>query len=116
MLAAAARRFLTLLVGVVAASVAVSLPLGVLLGASAQRSISLGLYLVGSFLLIGGFLTGNQRSWRGVSGELLRGRTEIRRRTPEERQDSLGLSVTCFAIGLLVIAIGILADSRVALF
>ena len=116
MLAAAARRFLILLVGVVAASVAVALPLGALLGASAQRSISLGLYLVGSFLLIGGFLTGNQRPWRGVGGELLHGRTEIRRRTAEERQEALGLSATCIAIGLLVIAVGILADSRVALF
>jgi hypothetical protein len=116
MLAAAARRFLILLFGVVAASIAVSLPIGVLLGASALRSISLGLYLVGSFLLVGGFLTGNQRPWRGVGGDLLHGRGAVRRRSPEERQDALNLSVACFAIGVLVIALGIVADRRVTLF
>jgi hypothetical protein len=116
MLVAAARRFLILLFGIVAASVAVSVSLGALLGASALRSVSLGLYLVGSFLLVGGFLTGNQRPWRSVGGDLLHGRGEIRRRTPEERQDALGLSVTCFAIGILVIALGVFADRRVALF
>jgi hypothetical protein len=116
MLAAAARRFLILLLGVVGATIAVSLAFGALLGASALRSISLGLYLVGSFLLVGGFLTGTQRPWRGIGGELLHGRGQIRRRTPEERQDALGLAVTCFAVGFIVIGLGIVADSRVALF
>ena len=117
MLIAAARRFLLLLVGVAAVTAAISLALGALVGASALRSISLGLYVVGSFLLVGGFLTGNPRPLRSTGDRgLFRGHREIRRTTVDERQDAIGASATYIAIGVFVVVLGIVADRRVALF
>ena len=48
----AARRFVLLLAGAAGGTAVLSLLLGLALGASAGRSISVGFYLVGSFLLI----------------------------------------------------------------
>ena len=60
LLAAALRRFLVLLVVVAGSTAVVSLLIGQLLGAGVSRSVSLGFYGVGSFLLIAGFFVGNR--------------------------------------------------------
>jgi hypothetical protein len=112
-LGSVARRFLLIFLGVAVGTVAVSLALGALFGASAARSISLGLYLVGSFLLVGGFLTGNRL--RGDRA-LFRGHGEPRRPVVEVRQERIEVSSTLIAIGILLVVLGIVADRRVALF
>jgi hypothetical protein len=119
MLVPAARRFLLLLIGVAAATALVSLALGALAHASAQRSISLGLYVVGSFLLIGGFFVGSRGPLRSVNDQgpapVWRA-NRIRRATVEERQETLGASAVYITIGLLLIVLGVVADSRFELF
>ena len=54
----AARRLALLLAGVAVGTAAVSLVVGPSPGRR-QRSVSLGYYLVGSFLLVAGFFIGN---------------------------------------------------------
>ena len=119
MLVPAARRFLLLLVGVAAATAVVSLALGTLAHASAQRSISLGLYVVGSFLLIGGFFVGSRGPLRSVNDQgpaPVWKANRIRRATAEERQETLGASAVYITVGLALILLGVVADSRFALF
>jgi uncharacterized membrane protein HdeD (DUF308 family) len=113
MLRVAARRFLAVLIGVAAGTAAISLALGALFSASALRSISLGLYLVGSFLLVGGFVTGNRV--RGDREPLGR-RGETRRTTSAMRQEAVEASSAFIAIGIVLVVLGIVADRRVALF
>lgn len=118
MLAAGARRFLMLFGGVAAVTAGIAVALGALAGASLARSMSLGFYLVGSFLLVGGFLVGNSRPLRtsGHDRGLFRDRGEIRRTTAEERREAIGASATYIVIGVLVIMLGIATDARVTLF
>src|SRR5438094_2757802 len=56
----ALRRFALLVVAVGGGTVVVSIVFGLLLGAPLPRSIALGYYLVGSFLLLAGFFFGNR--------------------------------------------------------
>ena len=119
MLVAAARRFLLLLGGTAALTVAVSLGLGALAGASAARSISLGLYLVGSVVLIGGFFVGNRGPLRlRIDEHALPfwGTRGVRRATADEREEAVNLSALLIVIGFLLIAFGVVTDSRFDLF
>jgi hypothetical protein len=119
MLIAGARRFLLVLVGVAAATAVVSLALGALADASAQRSISLGLYLAGSVLLIGGFFVGSRGPLRSVNDQgpaPVWKASRIRGATVDERRETIGASAIYITVGLALIALGIVTDSRVALF
>ena len=60
MLRDAARRFGLLLGGTAGGTAVFALLIGLALGAGVSRSISIGFYLVGSFLLILGFFAGNR--------------------------------------------------------
>jgi hypothetical protein len=104
--------------GVAAVTAGVAVALGALAGASLPRSISLGFYMVGSFLLVGGFLVGHPRPLRtaGHDRGFFRDRGEIRRTTAEERREAIGASATYIVVGILEIVLGIATDSRVALF
>jgi hypothetical protein len=90
-LRAAGRRFLVLLLLASGATVAASLFVGTLAGFSAGRSISLGFYLVGCFLLIGGFFMGNRGPLRlrdrdeAASFVPFWGSRVVRWATPDER-------------------------------
>jgi hypothetical protein len=126
MLRAGARRFAILLVATAAATCALSLLAGLLLGAPVGRSVSLGLYIVGCFLLVAGFFVGNRGPARirgteagggalgGMPGPGL-GRRGLRRATVEEREESLASSAIFVVLGLALILLGVLADSRVQL-
>ena len=119
MLLAAARRFVSLLAGVAAATVLVSLALGALAGSGVSRSISLGFYLVGSFLLVGGFFIGNRGPLRSVGDQGLLsfwGRRGIRPASSTERREELNASVFYIVTGLFLLAFGVMADSRFSLF
>lgn len=104
------------LVALGAAVVAVlSLVAGALLGASARGSITLGLYAVGSFVLLGGFFIGNRGPVRGAATTVLVAPTAslFRRRwaTAREQEESINLSALFVIFGLALIAIGVVIDA-----
>ena len=60
MLLAALRRLAALVVLGAVVTAIVSLPLGLLFGASAERALTIGFYLTGCFLMVVGFFAGNR--------------------------------------------------------
>jgi hypothetical protein len=119
-LLAAAKRFVLLLAGVAAGTAVLSLGLGLLLGSSVSRSISVGFYVVGSFLLISGFFVGNRGPVRvkGDPGVALFGffrNRRLRWATGQEQIESLSLSVVFVALGVALIVLGVVTDTRYTL-
>ena len=122
MLLPALRRFAQLLVGIGLPTLVVSLLFGLLLGASLPRSIALGFYLVGCFLLLGGFFFGNRGPVRpsgdvdagGIFSRL--GSRRLRWATPEEHEGALATSALYVALGFVLVVLGALSDSRHTLF
>ena len=117
MLAAALRRFVILLVITAAGTAALAAAIGLLLGASVSRSISLGFYGLGSFLLISGFFFGNRGPVRvkgdpglGLFGMFTNRR--IRWASGSEQAESLSLSFIFVALGVFLIVLGVVADTR----
>jgi hypothetical protein len=107
-------------VGVGALTIVLSLLFGALAGASLQRSMAVGLYLIGSLVLVFGFFVGNR-------GPLRRDRDDDeklsfiprgvpRKATPEERRESMNLSFLFIVIGFGLIILGALSDSAHKLF
>ncbi len=120
LLLSAARRFLLILVALGTLSIVVSLPLGLLLGASVSRSISLGFYIVGCFLLVAGFAIGNKGPLRFKRGEGSReeafwGARVVRWATEAEREDAINTSAVFVVGGLVLVIVGVLADDRFSL-
>jgi 4-amino-4-deoxy-L-arabinose transferase-like glycosyltransferase len=122
MLVAALRRFAGLLLVISGGTILVSLAIGLAAGSSVGRSVSVGFYLVGSFLLIAGFFTGNRGPVRvkgdpgvPVFGPLFQNRM-LRWATTEEREESLSMSVVFVALGFALILIGLGADTKHSLF
>ena len=117
-MAAAARRFAVLLVGLAVATGVLALVIGLAFGSSVSRSLSLGWYLVGSVLLISGFFVGNRGPTR-PQGEGFLGPFSLRRwvrwATPDEQRESISLSAVLVILGFVLIALGVLADTRYAL-
>jgi hypothetical protein len=125
-LLAAARRFALLLSATAAATSALSLVVGLLLGSTVSRSVSVGLYLVGCFLLVAGFFVGNRGPARlrgaedegGAVGGMFGvgiGRRRLRWATVEEREEAISNSAIFVVLGLALILLGVLADTRVKL-
>jgi hypothetical protein len=118
----ALRRF-ALLVGLVGgATVVISVAFALLLGASIPRSIAVGYYVVGSFLLLAGFLFGNRgpvrpRGDADTGGPLIRpsGR-RLRWATREEHEEAINSSALYVVLGLVLIFLGLVSDNRHALF
>jgi hypothetical protein len=121
-----ARRFFVILGVASLVVLLVSLPVGLLLGASVGRSISVGFYVIGSFLLVAGFFVGNRGPVRLKGGEAEVGSTvgmfgmglggrRLRWATPEENADAMASSAVFVVIGFVLILIGVIADSRVQL-
>lgn len=118
MIVGAARRLAIMYVGVGGITVLLSLAFGAISGAPLARSIAIGLYLIGAVVLIFGFFVGNRGPWRHEHGEdgwsiLPRG---IRRASPEERKESMSLSVLFIILGFGLIILGVLSDSAHKLF
>jgi hypothetical protein len=111
---AAGRRFLGLLVLASVFTLVVSLAIGLPLGAGLARTVSVGFYAVGSFLLISGFFVGNRgpvRMKRDVGVPLL-GSRYMRWATPEEREETINLSAIFVVLGFVLILVGVIADTR----
>jgi hypothetical protein len=114
---AALRRLLVLLVLASGITLVCSLAFGLLAGESASRAVSVGFYLVGSFLAIAGFFVGNRgpvRLKRDVGVPLL-GSRFVRWATPEEREESINTSAIYVVLGFALIFLGVLADTRYSL-
>ena len=117
MLRAALRRFAVLFGAVAGATFLGSFALGLALGAAVGRAVSIGFYLMGSFLIVCGFFVGNRGPVRprGV-GPSLFGARYIRWATPLERQEALNESALYVVVGFLLILLGVAADSSHRLF
>jgi hypothetical protein len=112
-LLAAARRFVILLILVGGGGVVLALAFGLLLGSSVNRSISLGLYLAGAFLLVGGFLLGNRGPLRRAGeGDPVSWGRAVRRASPEEMRDSIHITVLLVVLGFVLLALGAAIDTR----
>jgi uncharacterized membrane protein HdeD (DUF308 family) len=88
-------RFLRLFGAVAVVTAGISLLLGLLVRAAPLRSLSVGFYAVGAFLVLAGFahFTG-------------------RRRAPTEHRDSLVSSMLFVVLGLILVALGTMLDPR----
>ena len=113
-MAAAARRFVIVLCSLAAGTAVLALLLGLAFGSSISRSLSLGWYIVGSVLLISGFFVGNRGPSRpeGEGWSVFSLQRLVRWATPEEQRESLSLSAVLVVLGFLLIALGMLADTR----
>jgi hypothetical protein len=112
--AAAARRFGIIVASIVGGTAAIALLLGVAFGSTVSRSLSLGWYIVGCTLLISGFFVGNRGPARpeGEGWSPFSMRRWVRWATPDEQRESLSLSAILVVVGFMLIALGVLADSR----
>jgi hypothetical protein len=112
--AAAARRFGIIVASIVGGTAGIALLLGLAFGSTVSRSLSLGWYIVGSTLLISGFFVGNRGPARpeGEGWSAFSMRRWVRWATPDEQRESLSLSAILVVVGFLLIALGVLADSR----
>jgi len=112
------RRLLLLTASIGGATLALSLLLALLAGASLRRSIAVGFYLVGSVLLLTGFFVGNRGVLR-AEGDLDRpslffgfGRKRIRSATGEEQRESVHVSALVIGLGIALLILGTLADNE----
>jgi hypothetical protein len=114
---AALRRLTGLLILAGGMTLLISLSFALLLGESVSRAVSVGFYLVGSFLTVAGFFVGNRgpvRLKRDV-GVPLFGSRIVRWATPEEREESINTSAIYVVLGFALIFLGVLADTRYSL-
>jgi hypothetical protein len=118
MLKAAGRRFGLLLAGVSGITAVGAGLLGVLAGSSLLRAISLGFYLVGSFLVIAGFFVGNRGPVRAREDRGGFSLWPARRRwaTAEEHATTINDSAIFVTLGFVLIVLGVVADTRYDLF
>jgi hypothetical protein len=120
LLAGTLRRLVVVLAIAIVGTAVLSLLVGLALGAGASRSVSLGFYLVGSFLLVSGFFVGNRGPVR-VKGDpgfgmfgFFRDR-RLRWATGSEQVETLSLSFVFVVLGLVLIILGVAADTRYSL-
>src|ERR1044072_9598246 len=123
MLLAALRRLAALVVLVSLATLLLSLPLGLLFGASAERSLTIVFFLVGCFLMVVGFFAGNRGPARVKSeapGPALLPFTFSGRRlrwaTQGEQHETINNSAVFVTLGLILVVIGLLIDPNHTLF
>jgi len=114
---AGVRRFVVILAVLAGGTAAVALLFTALGGWSADRVVSIGFDLVGAFFLVAGFFLGNRGPARlkGASA-LFFGAREVRWATTAEREEALSDSAVFIAVGVAMILIGIVVDSRYSLF
>jgi hypothetical protein len=118
------RRLLAIVTAIVVTTVLVSVLAGLALGAGVRHSIATGLYLMGSFLLLAGVLSGARGPLRPRGGEsdtafslfgIGLGSRGARAATTDERRDARATAVLFLGVGLALIVAGVVADSTVEL-
>jgi len=113
------RRFLTVTAVVIVMTAAISLALGLLVGDSVNRSLSVGFYLSACLFMLLGVFFGirppvRQEGDAGALGGLFGvfGSGPVRFATPEEREDSLSSSAVFVILGLVLVVCGLVCDGR----
>jgi hypothetical protein len=120
---AALRRLVLLMLGTVALTVVLSLFFGLLAGGSVTRALVLGFYLTGCFLLICGFFVGNRGPTRVKSEEagpvvvpfMGIGSRRLRWASLGEQNETINNSAVFISLGLVLVLLGIVLDSRQSL-
>ena len=116
-LLAGLRRFAILVAVAVAVTAVVSGLVAVLSGQPVRRSVTVGLYLVGSVFVMLGFFAGNRPPVRadgeqaGLFGGLVP-RGSARWMTASERRDQISTSALFLTLGLTLLGTGVLVDGR----
>lgn len=117
---AALRRLAVLVVLCSGVTVVGSVALGLLAGASLDRAISLGFYGLGCFLMISGFFVGNRGPAR-VKSETAGwtmlpipgiGSRRLRWASLDEQNETINNSAVFIVLGVILVVIGVLVDSR----
>ena len=125
MILAGLRRLFLLILGAAGLTAVGSIVIAEVIGASLGRSLTVGFYLAGCFLMVAGFFVGNRGPARVKSesdtraspmGMILGGGRNLRWATLGEQNDTINNSAVFIAIGLILVALGILFDSRHAFF
>jgi hypothetical protein len=123
--AAGLRRLILLILGAVSVTALGSVVVAALVGSSYGRALTVGFYLAGCFMMLAGFLIGNRGPARvksdtrgplGGIGMLIGGGRDLRWATLSEQDETINHSAVYIALGLVLVAIGILLDSRHSLF
>ena len=117
---AAIRRLVVLVVLCSALTVVVSVALGLLAGSSLDRAVSLGFYGLGCFLMVAGFFIGNRGPSRVKSetaGSTMLpipgfGNRKLRWATLDEQHETINNSAVFIILGLILVLIGVVVDSR----
>jgi uncharacterized membrane protein YedE/YeeE len=116
---AGVRRFLVVTAAVVVVTGLLSLAVGLLVGDSVNRSLSVGFYLAASMSMLLGVFFGirppvRQEGDAGALGGLFGvfGSGPVRFATPEEREDSLASSAVFVVLGLVLVLCGLVCDGR----
>jgi hypothetical protein len=120
---AALRRLVLLVLLLVGGTAAGSLLLGALLGASLERALVLGFYVMGCVLMLGGFFTGNRGPAR-VESEAAGpmspfapfGPRKMRWASLAELEETINYSAVVTGLGFLLVVIGALIDARHSIF
>jgi len=110
--------------GAIGLTAALSLFFGLLAGGSLNRSLVLGFYLAGCFLLICGFFVGNRGPTRVKSeapGPVVVpfmgiGSRTLRWASLSEQNETINNSAVFIGLGVVLVVIGIVLDSRQSLF
>jgi hypothetical protein len=124
---AALRRLALLVLLASAVTTAGGLLLGALLHASLARSVSVAFYGLGCFLMVSGFFVGNRGPARMKSESDLAaapsllpmpgfGSRRLRWATLEEQNETINNSAVFVTLGLILVVIGVVVDSRQSLF
>jgi hypothetical protein len=99
-----------------------ALTVGVLIGASLERSLVIGFYLVGCFLMVAGFFAGNRGPARvksespAASAMPFSGDRRLRWATLGEQQEAINTSAVFVGLGIVLVVIGVLLDGRHSFF
>jgi divalent metal cation (Fe/Co/Zn/Cd) transporter len=124
MIRAGLRRLFLLILGAAGVTAAGSVVIAALFGISYGRALTIGFYLAGCFMMLAGFFIGNRGPARmksetgrpaGGIGMLL-GARDLRWATLSEQDETINNSAVYIVLGLVLVAIGILFDSRHSLF
>jgi hypothetical protein len=124
---AALRRFLLLSVGITAGTAVCALAIGALAGTSVDRSLYLGFYWVGALALVIGIFVGSRGPVRVKSDEPgssmfplpffgFGGKRMLRWATRSEQDETINNSAVFVAVGLVLLLVGFIVDTRYTLF
>ena len=120
MLRGALRRLVFVVALTVSLTALGSVLTGLAIGAHLDRALTLGFYLMGCFLMVAGFFVGNRGPARlksesagpAVVPFLTFGPRRLRWATPDEQQETINNSAIFITLGVILVVIGVLLDTR----